>query len=468
MKKFISNIMILVALTAVSCAEKIDKTVTWPEWASRPILSDLAVVGADGAKAIIAGEKVKFTATITDEYNDLKSYTVDVKYAGNEVVRITKDLNGNQANVEIEFDMPFAAYLASGEFYPEVTLTAVNVANGAASTRVAYENNVAVSRPEAPARLYIVDNAGKTIELAKGEGYKYASVEGANLSGLGATFYIAEALNGNKPDYSKLVWGFKDGAIKVVAEGESPIKAPDSAGKGFRYLGFDLYTFKLDKLVDLTITLDRSTLVEQDQSGVKYLALENVNLVRDCEFVFEGFGDLKSMLQPGMFEIMSDKTAKFLGHSTKWSIYYDTVDNWLIVNYADFHAPDQIWVTGEKACFPLGNNDTENEFKYLAGDGKIRFATLSAIIDENGDYRLVVYLKDGFALQLFRRIKWAAEMYAESLTEDYCVVTADKKFIKPGTEFVPGVYELVFTVTEMDDNQGVGAVVDVSMFPYTL
>lgn len=468
MKRFISNIMILVALTVVSCAEKVDKTVTWPEWASRPILTELKVVGEDGAKAIIAGEKVKFTATITDEYNELKSYTVDVKYSGNEVVTITKDVSGNQANVEIEFDMPFAAYLADGEFYPEVTLTAVNVANGTASTRVAYENNVAVSRPEAPAKLYIVDNAGKTIELAKGEGNKYASVEGANLSGLGSTFYIAEALNGNKPDYSKLVWGFNNGAIKVVTEGGDPIKAPDSAGKGFRYLGFDLYSFKLDKLVDLTITLDRNTLVEQDQSGVKYLALENVNLVRDCEIVFEGFGDLKSMLQPGMFEIMSDKSAKFLGHSTKWSIYYDTADNWLIVNYADFHAPDQIWVTGEKACFPLGNDQTENELKFLAGDGKVRFASLSAIKDENGDFRLVVYLKDGYVIQLFRRVKWAAVINMTSLTEDYGIITADKTFINPGTEFVPGLYELVFSVTGMDDNQGVGAEVNVSIIPYTL
>ena len=468
MKRFISNIMILVALTVVSCAEKVDKTVTWPEWASRPILTELKVVGEDGAKAIIAGEKVKFTATITDEYNELKSYTVDVKYSGNEVVTITKDVSGNQANVEIEFDMPFAAYLADGEFYPEVTLTAVNVANGTASTRVAYENNVAVSRPEAPAKLYIVDNAGKTIELAKGEGNKYASVEGANLSGLGSTFYIAEALNGNKPDYSKLVWGFNNGAIKVVTEGGDPIKAPDSAGKGFRYLGFDLYTFKLDKLVDLTITLDRNTLVEQDQSGVKYLALENVNLVRDCEIVFEGFGDLKSMLQPGMFEIMSDKSAKFLGHSTKWSIYYDTADNWLIVNYADFHAPDQIWVTGEKACFPLGNDQTENELKFLAGDGKVRFASLSAIKDENGDFRLVVYLKDGYVIQLFRRVKWAAVINMTSLTEDYGIITSDKTFINPGTEFVPGMYELVFSVTGMDDNQGVGAEVNVSIIPYTL
>ena len=468
MKKFISNIMILVALTAVSCAEKIDKTVTWPEWASRPILTELKVVGEDGAKAIIAGEKVKFTATIADEYNELKSYTVDVKYAGNEVVSITKDLNGNQANVEIEFDMPFAAYLASGEFYPEVTLTAINVANGTSSMRVAYENNVAVSRPEAPSKLYIVDNAGKTVELVKGEGYKYASVEGADLSGLGATFYIAEALNGTNPDYSKLVWGSEGGAIKVIASEGDPIKAPDSAGKGFRYLGFDLYTFKLDKLVDLTITLDRNTLVEQDQSGVKYLALENVNLVRDCEIVFEGFGDLKSMLQPGMFEIMSDKSAKFLGHSTKWSIYYDTADNWLIVNYADFHAPDQIWVTGEKACFPLGNDQTENELKFLAGDGKVRFASLSAIKDENGDFRLVVYLKDGYVIQLFRRVKWAAVINMTSLTEDYGIITADKTFINPGTEFVPGLYELVFSVTGMDDNQGVGAEVNVSIIPYTL
>lgn len=468
MKRIISNIMILVALTVVSCAEKVDKTVTWPEWASRPILTELEVVGDGGAKAIIAGEKVKFTANIADEYNELKSYTVDVKYSENEVVSITNELSGNQADIELEFEMPFAAYLAEGEFYPEVTLTAVNVANGTASKRVAYENNVAVSRPESPAKLYIIDNAGKSIELAKGEGNKYASVTGADLSGLGSTFYIAEGLNGKNPDYSKLVWGFQDGAIKVVSEGGDPIKAPDSAGKGFRYLGFDLYTFKLDKLMDLTITLDKNTLAEQDQSGVKYLALENVNLVRDCEIVFEGFGDLKSMLQPGMFEIMSDKSAKFLGHSTKWSIYYDTADNWLIVNYADFHAPNQIWVTGEKACFPLGNDQTENEFKYLAGDGKVRFASLSAIIDENGDYRLVVYLKDNYVIQIFRRVKWAAEMYMTSLSEDYGVITAQKNFINPGTEFVPGLYELVFTVTEMDDNQGVGAEVDVSIIPYTL
>ena len=55
-----------------------------------------------------------------------------------------------------------------------------------------------------------------------------------------------------------------------------------------------------------------------------------------------------------------------------------------------------------------------------------------------------------------------------SLTEDYGIITADKTFINPGTEFVPGLYELVFSVTGMDDNQGVGAEVNVSIIPYTL
>ena len=468
MKRIIRNILILVTLTVVSCAEKVDRNMVWPEWASRPILSELAVTGPAGAKAIVAGETVKFTASIVDEYNDLKSYTIDVKYSDNEVVSITNEISGSEAEVELEFEMPFAAYLASGEFYPEVTLTATNVANGSASKRVAYENNVAISRPAAPANLYFVDNAGKVIELAKGEGDRYISATGADLSGLASTFYIAEGVNGTTPDYSKLVWGFDDGAIKVISEGGSPITTPDSAGKGFRYIGFDLFSFKLDKLVDLTITLDRSSMAEQDQSGIKYLALENVNLVRDCEFVFEGFGDLKSMLQPDMFEIMGDKSAKFVGHSTKWSIYYDTVDNWLIVNYADFHAPDQIWVTGEKACFPLGNDATENEFKFLAGDGKIRYASLSAWRDEAGAYRLLVYLKDDFVIQIFRRVKWAAVMNMVSVTEEYGVITADNQFINPGQEFTPGVYELVFTVTQMDDNQGIGAEVEVSVLPYTL
>lgn len=466
---YLYMIMAFVAVSAVSCAEKVDKNVTWPDWASRPILSDMSVVASDGGNSIIAGETVVFSAKVEDEFNELQSYTLNVKYADNVVFTKTESLSGNEASIDFEFIMPFAAYLADGEFYPEVTLNVVNIVNGKTSQRVAQDKNVSLSRPVSPDKLYLIDNKGKVLELYKGtKDYSYVTAEGADLSGLGSTFHIAAKVKGNAPDYSDLVWGYADGKISVISEAGSAIKTPDSSGKGFKSLGFNLYTFKLDKLVNHVIVLNKGDLASQDQSGVTYLTKERVQLIKDCEIVFEGFGDLKSMLQPDRFEILNDKSAKFTGHTAIWSIYYDTADNWLIVNYADFHAVEQIFVTGAKACFPLGNDDTDNVLKYLDGDGKVRFATLSAIIDDQGDYRILVYLKNDFVIQLFRRVKWSTQIAMTSMTEDYAVVSSDGYFLGPGKEFVPGVYELVFKVVKKDDMNGDGAAVEVSVMPYSL
>jgi hypothetical protein len=295
----------------------------------------------------------------------------------------------------------------------------------------------------------------------------YRTSEGHDLSSLGTSFHIAAKVNGTSPDYSDYVWGESDGNISVMSEAGNAIKTPDSSGKGFKYIGFDTYSFKIDKLVNHVVTFDKNNEASQDQGGITYLAKERIKLIKDCEIVFEGFGDLKSMLQPDRFEILSEKSAKFTGHTAMWSIYYDTADNWLIVNYADFHAPDQIWVTGEKACFPLGNNDSANELKFLAGDGKHRVASLSTVKDDKGNDRILVYLKDGFVIQLFTRVKWAAEISLNSLTPDYGII-AGGKFVNPGQNFVPGVYELVFTQTKADDPDGIGAIVDVSLIPYEL
>lgn len=470
MKRIFFNILVIIAsLSAVSCAEKVDKNVTWPEWASRPILSGMSVVATSGEKAIIAGETVVFSAEIKDEYNELTGYTLEVKYGDNVVLSLAETLSGHEAKISKEFVMPFAAYLPSGEFQPEVSLNVVNVKNGRSVQRVAKESNIILSRPASPEKLYVIDNKGQKFELQKGEGeFFYVTAPGADLSGLGTSFHIAAKASGNSPDYSDLVWGYEDGKISVLGKAGQAISAPDSGGKGFKELGFDLFSFKIEKLVNHVVTFDKENLAALDQGGVKYLAMENVKLIKDCEIVFNGFGDLKAMLQPDRFEILSDKSAKYIGHTAQWSIYYDTVDNWLIVNYASFHEPGQIWVTGEKACFPLGNNDTGNELKYLDGDGKSRFATLSAIKDENGDYRILVYLKNSFVIQLFTRVKWSTQIALNSLTEEYGVITKDGYFINPGKEFVPGVYELVFTVTKADNNSGDGAVVDVSLTPYAL
>ena len=466
MKKIMTFVLMLSCLYLFSsCVDKVDKNIAWPEWASRPVIADVAVK-ADRHE-ITAGETVKFIAQVHDNFNELKGYTLEIKYGNNVVLTKNGNLDGNEAVIDLDFVMPFAANLDAGGFYPEVTLTVVNSDNGTSVKRLANDSNVSVLRPSLPERLYIIDNNGRSFELRKGAGYVY-STSSPDLADMGASFHIAAKVSGNAPDFSDYVWGYTDGGIAIVGSAGNAIRTPDSEGKGFRNFGFDSYSFMIDKLVDYTVTLDMSKMQEQEQGGVTYLAEEKVRLIKDCEIVFEGFGDLKSMLQPDRFSILSGNTAKFTGHTQDWSIYYDKNDNWLIADYAVGNTSGQLWVTGEKACFPLGNDDSANELNWFKGDGKDRYATLAAIKDENGDFSLLVYLKEAFVIQLYRWIKWSTNVRLTSLTPEFGTIAEDGVNIRKGPDFTPGVYMLKVHITKEADANGDGTVADISLLPYTL
>ncbi len=453
-----------VSLAMISCAKEPDKNVTWPEWASRPLVNN-AALSSEGGKAVVAGAEVKYSASVNDVYNELKEYTLTVNYGTNQVISITKTLSGNEALIEEEFVMPFAAYLEEGDFYPEVILTVSNTAGGFMVQRLANQNNLMVSRPESPENLYVIDNKGNSFTLVKKErSLVYETADGADLSSLGESFHIASAATVQS---ASLVWGTEDGKI-AVGEELNPIETPESAGYGFKKIGFDLYTFQVSKTVNHSITLNKEEMTMTEQSGVKYYAKENVNVIRDCEIVFEGFEDLKSMLQPDRFEIVDGTTAKFTGHTHNWSFWYDATDNWMIVNYAVGNGPDQFWVTGIKACFPLGNEETVNSFDYLKGDGKDRYATLAAIRESAEDYHILVYLKKDFALQLYRWIKWSTVTTMTTATPEYASITDDGIYIMQGSDFKPGVYKLSIHVTKAYDSNGDGTEAEISLEPYTL
>ena len=55
------------AMVLCGCAEKVDKNVTWPEWASRPIIENPTISTSDGKTEITAGEIVNFKAAIHDD-----------------------------------------------------------------------------------------------------------------------------------------------------------------------------------------------------------------------------------------------------------------------------------------------------------------------------------------------------------------------------------------------------------------
>ena len=39
-----------------SCAGQVDKNVDWPEWPSRPIVSEASLLGSDGSSNVVAGD----------------------------------------------------------------------------------------------------------------------------------------------------------------------------------------------------------------------------------------------------------------------------------------------------------------------------------------------------------------------------------------------------------------------------
>ena len=212
--------------------------------------------------------------------------------------------------------------------------------------------------------------------------------------------------------------------------------------------------------MNLTVVVDKAAMESVSQSGVNYFAKEKVRLVKDCEVTFEGFGELKSMLQSDRFEILSENSAKFTGHSAEWSFWFDTDTGWMILNYAVFNTSDQVWITGLKACFPLGNDDSTHDLKYLDGDGKVRYATLAAVKDVSGDFSLLVYLKDDYTIQPFRWVKWSTTVEMTSMTPETASIT-DGIFIRPGSDFKPGVYRIRLHFTREPDKNGDGSKADV-------
>lgn len=452
-------------LSLLSCQPKVDKDLQWPEWASRPLISAASLTTTDGEHTLEPGTNVILKAHIEDEYCELSSYEVTIKYGENVIWEQKSPASGSSTDINEEFIMPFAPGLVSGGLIPEVTITAYNVKNGMISKRIDNESNVTVNRPKLPQTLYLVDDKGNVFNLfAASNSYLYKPEEGTDFSNLGTKFHLAEKVSGSSPDFSGIVWGIENGKISVVSSA-SPIVTPDTGGYGIKNLSFNSLDFQMEKLVNLSILLDKSKMDTEEQNGVKYYVLRDVELVKDCEFVFEGFGNLKSMLQPDRFEIISDKTAKFIGHETLWSIYYDELDNWLIVNYASFGAKDQVWITGVKSCFPLGNVDTEHEFKWLEGDGKVRYATLSLIKDENNDFSCQVFLKKDFVLQFYRCVRWTTVISMKSLTPDYAKISEDGLYVNPGERFQPGLYEIHLQITKDSDANDNGCVVDLSMKP---
>ena len=128
-------VLFMSSLLLLSCAkDDVSKPSEWPEWPtpSKPKIENAVLRGVNGETVVAAGDKVKFTAQVSDEYNDLVSFQLLVTMDGAEILNLSKGLSGRSAVIEEEATLPFVAGFQNGR--PVVTIKAVNDLGGNEST----------------------------------------------------------------------------------------------------------------------------------------------------------------------------------------------------------------------------------------------------------------------------------------------------------------------------------------------
>lgn len=325
-------VLFMSSLLLLSCAkDDVSKPSEWPEWPtpSKPKIENAVLRGVNGETVVAAGDKVKFTAQVSDEYNDLVSFQLLVTMDGAEILNLSKGLSGRSAVIEEEATLPFVAGFQNGR--PVVTIKAVNDLGGNESTLTLDEAaSVAVTRPETPSQLYLVDDLGNVYEMDKESqnetDYSFRT-SAADLAGIGDHFKVAEKIINNKPDYSGLVWGYSDDKIAIVTDdAATSIPTPKVGSYTLENITFDMLSFLADKTLTYSIDIDKSRFFDV---GGGYVQLD-VQLVESAKINFIGFGsDVTNMLRPEFFKDVSGSKAKFDGPSVLYNLKYNTSNGFM-------------------------------------------------------------------------------------------------------------------------------------------
>ena len=436
--------MFMSSFLLFSCAEDdINKPKEWPEWPtpSKPKIENATLRGLNGETEVAAGGVVKFTAQISDEYNDLVSFQLLVTMDGAEILNLSKELSGRSVTIEEEATLPFVAGFQNG--HPQVTIKATNsLAGNAAELTLGESAGVTVTRPQTPSKLYLVDDLGTVFEMDKVNAsetdYKFRT-NALELPGIGTHFKIAEKLSNNRPDYSGLVWGYVDGKIGVVTDQtSSSIPTPRVGSYTLENISFDMLSFLTDKTLTYSIDIDRSRFSD---IGGNYIQFD-VTLVESAKINFVGFGnDVTNMLRPDFFKEISGAKAKFDGISVAYNLKYNTQTGFLYLErLRDVFYPDVMYIVGTGAGFPRKPYVATLTWDFSYPHQWYFFKKVG-----DSTFEAIVYLDQTMGFKFFRGYGWAQE---ENTKDRYTVEPAKivtrsgQGDLIPGSEFKSGLYTI--------------------------
>lgn len=426
--RYLKPFFILATVTslALSCKKDEIPAVTEPE---APVIENATLKGLGGESVVVVGNNVKFAASVKVKGSKLDKFFVTIRKDAEVLGSAEFELSGTETSVEKEFDLPLSPVTLDAPFYPEVTMKATNTDGMYTEEKLAQENNVQITTPELFDALYLVDNNGKTWQMSP------TSVKGsyrteADLTELGSSFTIASKLNGDGTvDAGGKTWTFD---------------RPDTGEYGLKWIGFDMFSEELSKMLDLTLAIDWSKMANDNSNSVFW----SFQLVQDCRVVFLNFPD-GTLPQSDRFADVEKNTARYTGHTgNQFEIYYIPDTKWLIVK-EQYIATDVLWVTGMNASLPMTPYCETHPLNWFAGGAEVSCATASCIRTGEGTFKTLLYLKENFALKIFDGWSWGNELQWESATPETLVISPmeetedgklDGNYGNAGASFSEGLY----------------------------
>lgn len=352
MNKILNSILLFSSVIMLfSCADD-GLRVKYP--ASTPVFNS-ATVEQLHAGTFIYGDSIVINAEVTDTKTPLS--TIDIKIIVNDELIASESVRtkGNNGTYTGKFVVPFGPYMPDNAEV-EVHLSSINVEGYHADTVL---TDIIAKRPEIPTMYFFSNVTGLAVELKLTDAANYIySAEGLTF-GNEINFVLPTKITRfKKVDWTAPVFGKSaDGELGFIDQDGDSLTLSDATLIGFEKITLDLFNFtvvgtgkKLEPITELNVnvfsSVDLKSTNHLNVSVTESWKKGSLYFGKDSEFTVSGIANLSNSLSPDFFEITGANTAKFLGETGVYTVYYLPSIDYLFVEQPDAVYPDVLWLDG--------------------------------------------------------------------------------------------------------------------------
>ena len=346
MKNKITNSLLFafVAMLFFACKEDLS-LVHYPK--SIPVFQQAMVE----EPLIMYGDSITVNAKISDK---MPLSTLEVMVVVNDQLLEKESVRtaGDSYSYSRRFCVPFGPYMPDNAPV-EVHLSSINVDGFHCDTVIM---TTIAKRPSIPTMYMVEQTKSVELKLTDPENYIYSA---NNLTfGNSIVFLLPTKVTPfMRVDWSGMVFGSVNGALGIVQQGGDSIKISDPSLVGINSVKLDLFNFTVtatgEKLEPAT-AINIATFTDKSIASTDYLnvttsatwKMYQLYLGQNVEITFTGIGNLANGLTPDFFEVTGTNTAKFLGNTGVYTLYYLPSADYLWVEQPNATFPDVLWFDG--------------------------------------------------------------------------------------------------------------------------